>query len=354
MSAAGTPDRSRVCVVGVGAVTAIGLCAPASAAAQRAGVPGFAEHPFMISREGEPMVVARVPGLDDAPGVIGRMERMATMALRETLEPLRRAAAGLREPPLFVGLPPERPGTSGEARNLPARLAAPLALGARTAIATGHAAGLMALQSASEAILGGASFAVAGGVDSYMEPETLEWVEAGGQLHGGSNAWGFIPGEGAGFVLLASEDAARSSGLPVLARVWSAAVAHEPNRIKTETVCLGKGLTEAFRGVLGTLASDDEKIDEVICDMNGEPYRADEYGFTLARTSTRFRDASDFVAPADTWGDIGAASGPLFVGMVAAAHRRGYATARTSLLWASSESGERAAVILVPGAEGGR
>ena len=47
------------------------------------------------------------------------------------------------------------------------------------------------------------------------------------------------------------------------------------------------------------------------CDMNGEPYRADEYGFAcLSYQGVSSSPASDFIAPADCWGDVSAASAP--------------------------------------------
>ena len=80
------------------------------------------------------------------------------------------------------------------------------------AIETGHAAGAMAVKAAWEAVRSGAAeFALAGGVDSYLEAETLEWLEANDQVHSAgpeNNPYGFIPGEAAGFVLLASAAAA--------------------------------------------------------------------------------------------------------------------------------------------------
>jgi hypothetical protein len=57
--------KSTICIVGVGAVTAVGLTAPSAAAAVRAGIAGFGEHPFMIDRQGEPMIVAAVPNLEN-------------------------------------------------------------------------------------------------------------------------------------------------------------------------------------------------------------------------------------------------------------------------------------------------
>ena len=78
-------------------------------------------------------------------------------------------------------------------------------------------------------------------------------------------------------------------------------------------------------------------IDNAICDLNGEPYRSEEFTFTVLRTQTAFADATRFVTPADCWGDIGAASGPLFANLAIAAAQRGYAKGPRALLWASSD-----------------
>lgn len=80
--------------------------------------------------------------------------------------------------------------------------------------------------------------------------------------------------------------------------------------------------------------------------MNGETYRADEFGFAALRTRERFRSATDFVAPADCWGDIGAAGMPLHSALALIANRKRYGKGPISLVWASSESGERGAVLL--------
>ncbi len=80
--------------------------------------------------------------------------------------------------------------------------------------------------------------------------------------------------------------------------------------------------------------------------MNGEPYRADEFAYTIVRHGGRFVDASDFLTPADCWGDVGAASGPLFVVLAATSGQRGYAKGALTLFWTSSDSGERCAALV--------
>jgi 3-oxoacyl-[acyl-carrier-protein] synthase-1 len=338
-------------VVGVGARTAVGMTASASAAAVRAGVPNFGEHPFALDTAGNKMIVARAPYLGDEAG-FDRLLALAAPAAREALAPL--SSVRDRLPPIAVtlGLPPARPGQSAMAA-AGERLAAALRdtgrVGRVETIATGHAAGLAALETAWRALRDGREeFRLVGGVDSYLEPETLEWLESCDQLHGAgleNNAWGFLPGEAAGFCLLASAAARERYRLPGRCRVLSVALAREQNLIKTDTVCVGCGLTEAVRQALEALPAG-VTVDRMICDQNGEPYRADEFGFALVRTSERFADGSDFLAPADCWGDVGAASGPLFVALAVEAAERGWASGPHYLIWASSESGERGAALL--------
>jgi len=108
---------------------------------------------------------------------------------------------------------------------------------------------------------------------------------------------------------------------------------------------LGQGLTSAFRSALDALASD-VKVTDTYCDMNGEPYRADEFAFAVTRTRERFVAATDFVTPADCWGDVGAASASLFIILACIAGAKGYAKGDTGLVWASSDTGERGAAVI--------
>ena len=125
----------------------------------------------------------------------------------------------------------------------------------------------------------------------------------------------------------------------------AASSAVEANPIKTETVCIGQGLSEAFQRSLSWLP-EESRVNQIICDMNGEPYRANEYGFAMLRTADSFADDADFLTPADCWGDIGAASGPLFTVLAGFAARKRYSAGPCTLLWASSERGLRATALL--------
>ena len=172
-------------------------------------------------------------------------------------------------------------------------------------LSNGNSSGLMAIEAGCRELRdGGATFVFAGGVDSYVDVDALEWLDAVDRLHVPDNAWGFIPGEGAAFCLLCTAATAAQHHLPTWGRVLATATSNEPNRIYTETVCLGEGLTRAVQQVLAALPPG-AKVDDTICDQNGEAYRADECGFMLARSSERFVSASNFATPADCWGDVG-------------------------------------------------
>jgi 3-oxoacyl-[acyl-carrier-protein] synthase-1 len=213
----------------------------------------------------------------------------------------------------------------------------------------GHAAGHLCFDAAlKECRAETIDACLVAGVDSYLAPETLEWVEDCDQLHGGgplNNAWGFIPGEAAGTVLLAKAGQAQRIGLTVLGEVVSVGRGFETKLIKTDAVCTGVGLTDAFRKALGGLTPD-EQIHNVLCDLNGEKYRADEYGFAALRTKDRFRSASDFIAPADCWGDVGAAGVFLHTALAVISHRKRYGKGPLSMVCASSECGVRGASII--------
>lgn len=341
------------CIVGLGACTPIGRSVWASAAAARAGVCGFSEHPFMVDTAGRPMRVARAPWLQAGVEGLDRYERLLVPAVAEALDPVveslheRGAAIGLA-----LALPPARPGR-------PAGLGAHLlqAVAARygnrfcwrAAFESGHAAGHEALCAASgRRTRQRLDACVVAGVDSYLAPETLEWLEACDQLHGAgplNNAWGFVPGEAAGAIMLATGQAARECGAAVLGEIPGAGLGREPHRIKTAAVCVGDGLGQAFEAALRAIGPE-QPVQDVFCDINGEPYRADEYGFAALRFKERFRAAGEFVAPADCWGDVGAAGAALHTALAVIGARKRYRRAALTLVCASSEDGTRGAALI--------
>jgi 3-oxoacyl-[acyl-carrier-protein] synthase-1 len=342
-----------VYLMGFGASTAIGRDAWRSAAAARAGIGGFSMHPFLLDTVGEPIRIACRPGADLERPCLDRCEEMLADVIDEVLSgPAAPLLANRRAIGLHLALPTPRPGWPEDAA---ARLLGGVSRRHANVFrdlvpfAAGHAAGYLALDAAMRDIAAlRLDACVLVGVDSYLTAETLEWLEAEEQLHGAgrsNNAWGFIPGEAAGALLIVGDRFAAGKGEAPFGEVIGVGLGREANRMKTAAVCTGDGLTRAFRAALDHLPAA-EQVQNVYCDMNGETYRADEYGFTALRVKERVSAPTDFVAPADCWGDIGAASAPLHVMLALIAHRKRYSKGPVSLAWASSEAGDRGAVVV--------
>ncbi|MDG4888090.1 beta-ketoacyl synthase [Mesorhizobium sp. WSM3866] len=338
-----------IVVAGVGARTPLGFDAASSAAAVRAGLSAIQDHPYMVDRFGELMKVTRDSGIDIMLNGPDRAVEIAFAPAMDALQPLL-AAAPSTEVSLILSTGESRPGqpegftvqVNSKLRN---RLSQHVILEGGGSTAGGHAGGLLAIYHSCKLLRDGkVKFCLVGGVDTYLEPETLEWLDETEQLHSEGNIYGFCPGEAAGFCLLTTLANARAIGLQPQLEIVAASTASEESRIKTETVVLGEGLGAAF----GTLFEDApaDLVDRIICDMNGERYRGNEYGFAVIRNPGRFRNAADFETPADCWGDVGAASGPLFVSLVIEAQARNYQKGPLSLIWASSENGARSAILL--------
>lgn len=338
-------------IVAVGARTPLGFNADSSFAAMRAGISAVGEHLFYIDKHDEPVQMALdyelKPGLD----VIDRVIAMATSALEEICTKVDFNQSGLGGVTLFLALPETRPGWGEHDNQTVAnrlhQLPLSITFQSIEVLPEGHAAGLTALNIASASIKNGQSeMCIILGVDSYSDFETLSWLDNNRQLANTYNRGAFFPGEGAGAVVIAATKTLSRYKLNSLAVIRRVALATETKRIKTDTLCLGEGLTECVKEAVKSLRLPEQTIDGVICDINGERYRAEEWGFVILRCAEAFVDPTDYDLPATCWGDVGAASGPLFIGLAVAASKGNWAKGSRYMIWNSSESGQRAAALL--------
>lgn len=352
-----------VYVIGAGAQTPVGRGVLAAGAAVRCGVAGFAEHPFLLDQHCEPMVVARAPWLDARLPVTDRVVALAVGAAREAAVPLADGHASMRLRVYLVLAAetfPTADACAAVADAFADGLSSDLAAGRFTCGPVcvhldGHAGALAALGRATEELRRGrADTCLIVGADSWLDPDRLEALDFAGRLHSASASWGVTPGEAAGAYLLASGAATQAAGWTPAAEVFAVATALEPNLLGTRTVCVGEGLTAAFRGALAGVparapasapghpptgqSAGPPLVTDIYCDLNAEPYRADEFAFTATRTASQFEDVGRFTAGSSCWGDVGAASGVLALVLPLAAWSRGYAHGPTALAWASSAS----------------
>jgi 3-oxoacyl-[acyl-carrier-protein] synthase-1 len=298
----------------------------------------------MIDSTGEAVCVASASWLDpDMTGQV-RLEALLFPAIDQVLDVVERTISSHLRMGLALGLPSGQPLLVQEIKAH--------YVGAFQSIASftnGHAAGFMAVSAAfRELVQGGIDACVVAGVDSYIDPRILRRLEANDQLHGAGpmrNPWGFAPGEAAGALLITRGSIAKQMALPEHAIILGIGTAFEINQINTEKVCTGDGLTTALRTASEALPTG-MKISDIYCDLNGEPYRSDEFGFASLRVGECLESASHFVAPADCWGDVAAAGGPLLLMLAVVAGTKGYAKGGLALAWGSGESGDRIAVLL--------
>lgn len=179
---------------------------------------------------------------------------------------------------------------------------------------------------------------IVGGADTYCCVERLGMLDEATRIKSGRNQDGFIPGEAALFCSLARPEA--SAGCPLIGKVSEGS---EPQTIEGELNSTGRGLTESLRPLVGS-----EPWGRVFCDLNGERYRAAEWGSVYVRMSEHFAEKLTLIHPADCLGDVGAASGGLLLSCAVEGLRLGYVREPEVLLWTSSDDGRRSALTLRP------
>jgi 3-oxoacyl-[acyl-carrier-protein] synthase-1 len=373
-------------VAALGAVTSLGYDAPTAYAGARAQLSRASVLPNYRARSGvegdeEPVIGHAVDLLTQGFEGEARLQRLAQGALADLL------AAGLdptlwqRRVGLYLARPdPRRTETGTEllaeddpppsadegddlpdpeefARRSPEALGIQLAqqalrLAAWPGLAlqrhmsmSGHCAGIEVLAAAATDLAQGAvEVAVVLAVDSLLDEDTLRWLNRTGRLKCDAAPTGLRPGEAAvALALLPSRDAPLLR--PPHTQLTRMAFDLDERPLIDGGVSIGDSLARALDAAL---AGPVRQPPWLLSDHNGEVYRANEWGCALTRLRAGHPgfDALDAWYPALSFGDTGAASALLAVGMVLQAHARGYAPAPAALIAASSEGAHRAALLL--------
>jgi 3-oxoacyl-[acyl-carrier-protein] synthase-1 len=346
-----------VVIAGIGMMTAVGVSAAETAASVRTGTARFVET-SLVDKHLRPFTLADVPEdalpelAEELRGVIGlssrerRMLRLASRPLQECLSSLgqRRISIGLclALPEMETSRPLDR---QGFLTHLSAQTGGTFDPRASDSSHRGRAGGFVAIGQAVLTIKSGrAEFVIAGGVDTYRDLYVLATLDEEQRVKSSANLDGFIPGEGAGFLLLCHERAAATHQLPVLGRVTSIASGFESGHLYSTEPYRGDGLAATFQQLVSQ-GIVDAPIADVYSSMTGESHWAKEWGVAFLRSKAAFQDDARVYHPADCFGETGAASGPLTVGLAALGIRGRYHRSPT-LAYGSSDRGPRAAVIV--------
>jgi len=353
--AAGIGPVGDVVITGLGMVTSVGLDMVHSCSSIRAGVNRFNaydDHYCFPSEHGEhepePVVGARVPLSMDGRE---RMPLLLHAAAQDLVGNTGSRSDVFVHARTFVGLPPAlRTGAVRDflgveqAREALQRIGPGSNPDNMSFFLSGGVAFLDALESACRAIKNGqCETGIVVCADSYHDPHTLAWLDGKMRLKSQRNRDGFIPGEAAAAVRIESAASALANGSPILARIESMGRSVEPRSIKSGEPSTAVGLTQAIGQAVGAEAGE---MAWVACDLNGESYRAQEWGNAQVRLTGAFRNLQHVWHPADCVGDVGAASAGLLTVIAARAMQRGYAPADRCLIWSAADNGQRSAMII--------
>jgi 3-oxoacyl-[acyl-carrier-protein] synthase-1 len=344
-------------IAGVGMMTAVGLTAGETASSVRCAAMRFSESPLR-DRRFAPYTLAEVPegglpplskGVESASGLTGRDRRMLRLAAGALRGMLESCPSALPAPALVLALPETETGLPLHGRrfleHLGMQTQGAFDLARSDASDRGRAGGLAAIGQAIRLIAEGkAKSVVAGGVDSYRDGYVLATLDLEARVRSALNLDAFVPGEAAGFVLLADRRAADAAGARCMAQVSMAATGFEAGHLYSPEPYRGEGLAMAVSKLVQSGAVP-APFEEVYSSMNGESHWAKEWGVAAIRNKSFLAQGYRMHHPADCYGDVGAASGVLMVGLAAMGVRDGYRRS-PCLIYGSSDRGPRAAVAL--------
>lgn len=353
-----------------GATTSVGWDVVTAAASIRAGLmrPRQLLDPEILDDETHelvPVVGHPIQGLTDGFVLFGRWLRLARTAVEDLLgslsTPLR---SGFWERSLLLlatPVPDEHVFLAGTDMTLAAireqvgfalleDLQLPISHKQVEVVPFGHIACAAALQQVAHRVGVDCDRALVVAVDSLMDPLLVENLAARGRLKYGGNPVGLSPGEAAVALLVESaRDPARriAKGTLLLRAVSLRSPAGEKAEQERRTGC---ALTDCIKEALDQ-AGIERFTGDVYLDLNGEPWRAQQWGMALTRIQARFDGKIHL--PTTSVGDIGAASGALGVCLSARAFARRYARAGASLVVSAAETGSTACIALETHLTGG-
>ena len=300
----------------------------------------------------EPIPMGLVPeealDADDAnldalnwPSRARRMLRLAAPTLRELA-----SAIGDTPAALYLGLPEltaeDAPWIDEFSEQLCARAGLKFDEAATQIFPLGRAAVLCALESALEAIAADATRPIlVGGVDTFLDLRLLATLGAEGRVLGPRVMDGFIPGEGAAFLVL------EGGGKPAsqAAVIHGATSTTDPGHRYGMEPARGEGLAAALQLMRDRLSSPVGPIASTFTGLNGENFDAKLWGVAQLRHKDLFSANMTLEHPASCFGDTGAATGAILTALAAAALAAGHRAA-PALVWAASDLGARGCAIV--------
>lgn len=336
-------SAAPVAIESTGLVTSVGLSAAASCAAFRAKVSNPTETRFMGS-DGEWIMAHQVP-LEEPWRGLTKLAKMAATAIDEALQHLPKAEWG-KLPMLLCVAEKERPGRmAGLDDQLFLMIQEELGVNFAShsmVIQQGRVAAAVALAQARALIAQGKCTRVLiAATDSLLTWPTLSYYVERQRLLTASHSNGFMPGEGAG-ALLVGRPQKQGSELICSGVGFGVEKAH----IESEDPLRADGLAKAIKAALSDASCQMHDMDYRVTDLSGEHYYFKEAALALSKTMRVLKEEFDIWHPAESAGEAGAVAGVTVLAQAQAACSKGYHLGSNILAHMANDAGQRAALVL--------
>lgn len=328
--------NASVSIVGFAGCSSLGYSFESTLAAMGAGLSNFTDTP-VPNEFGQPTVAAALLDMD-----VPRGDRLAAL-VRHGLEDVDSLAAryDLRNVPLLVGVPSDlRPDEAELVRTVLTEKSS--LIGDITWFRQGRASAFAALAEAMTAVGRSHRFVLVAGLDSLCAAsQVYSLVRAGRVLSPLTE--GTIPGEAAGFALLArADDPLVDAETSVL--LEAVALERSPTPFTEGQVVSGDALTAVFRALRNGGA---RQVHRVVAAHSGEGYFGRSFAHAYLREVEVMPEPLEVEVIADRVGDVGAAAGILGLAFsVYCMVEDGREGDGRALSYSESDTGEVGAAIL--------
>jgi 3-oxoacyl-[acyl-carrier-protein] synthase-1 len=181
--------------------------------------------------------------------------------------------------------------------------------------------------------------ALVGAVDSLCDEDSLRAIAEAGLHLGPENPDGRIPGEAAGFVVVARPGAAEAASRGALGVVLGAELGLEPLPFVQPTPSMADGLTQVFRTLSQDPVAGARRMDAVLTCQPGEAFWPTEFSRAYLRNAGLMPEPLRVNTAGEYLGDAGAGAGPVMLG--------------AALYWASRQA-EPSRTLVYGCSDGGR
>jgi 3-oxoacyl-[acyl-carrier-protein] synthase-1 len=327
-------------------VTAVGFNAATSLAAMRAGIRNVNETNLWDAESGEFLPAGRV-FLPHWWVGIGKLAELVSPAIYECLvaaEPIQSieipvllGVSCLDRPHRFAGLNDQILGEIEHRLDFQLHPASKV-------IPRDHVSVVAALREAQQLITDSqAPCCILAAIDSLVQQNLVEYYLDKRRILTATNSNGFSPGEAGSAVLLAPARGNSAGELHIL----GTGIEREEAKIESEEPLRGNGLAKAISDAINEAGLSIEDIHYRITDLNGEHYKFKEMTFAMMRFERKPKlKLFDLWHPIEFIGEVGAAIGPIVLGIAFDAAKKNYGIGSTVLCTFSNDNGERGATVV--------